>query len=289
MSHRTDRLSFASRLFDAVNILFLLALALTMIIPLLNTFALAFSSGLASMRPEIVLWPKEFSVEGFSIVWQRMQLWLPFRNNVIVTIAGTFAHVLLSAMAGYVLVQQGLPGKKLMVSFILLTMTVPTEAIMVPLYIVNRDLGLLNTLYALIIYSLVSGFSILLMRNFFLSVPVEMAESARIDGAGDWRIFFRIYLPLAKAGLATVTLFEFVARWNSFTPALLYITDQAKYTLQIALKSMIIDTDSTSSNFIITTNVRMAGIVIALIPLIAIYPYVQRYFVKGIMLGANKE
>nr|WP_231571265.1 hypothetical protein [Paenibacillus sp. VKM B-2647] len=98
-----------------------------------------------------------------------------------------------------------------------------------------------------------------------------------------------MYLPLSSAGIATVTLFEFVGRWNSFTPALYYITDHAKYTLQIALKSMIIDSDATSSNFIVTTNVRMAGIVIALIPLIIIYPYVQRYFVKGIMLGANKE
>lgn len=285
----TDRSGIASRVFDTVNIVVLLLLILTMVIPLLNTFALAFSTGLASMRPDIVLWPKEFSVEGFSIVWNRLQLWLPFQNNVIVTLTGTFAHVLLSAMAGYVLVQQGLPGKKWIVSFILLTMMVPNEAIMVPLYIVNKDLGLLNTLYALINYSLVSGFSILLMRNFFLSVPAEMAESARMDGAGDLRIFLTMYLPLASAGLATVTLFEFVGRWNSFTPALFYITDHAKYTLQIALKSMIIDTDSTSSNFVITTNVRMAGIVIALLPLIVIYPYVQRFFVKGIMLGANKE
>ncbi|WP_231571264.1 carbohydrate ABC transporter permease [Gordoniibacillus kamchatkensis] len=178
---QTDRSSFASRVFDTVNIVFLLLLILTMIVPLLNTFALAFSTGLASMQPDIILWPKQFSTEGFSIVWTRLQLWQPFLNNVIVTLAGTFAHVLLTAMAGYVLVQQGLPGKKLLVSFILLTMTVPNEAIMVPLYIVNKDLGLLNTLYSLINYSLVSGFSILLMRNFFLSVPSEMAESARMD------------------------------------------------------------------------------------------------------------
>lgn len=116
-----------------------------------------------------------------------------------------------------------------------------------------------------------------------------MSESARIDGAGDPRIFFTMYLPLASAGLATVTLFEFVSRWNQFTPAVLYINDSSKYTLQIALKSLIVDTDSTSSNFMITTNVRMAGIVIALLPLIIIYPYVQKYFVKGMFVGANKE
>lgn len=285
----TNKISLPGRVFDAVNILFLLLLVSTMVIPFLNTLALAFSSNFASMQPGIVLWPKEFSLEGFSTVWNRMKLYLPFTNNVIVTVVGTVGHVFLSSMAGYVLIQKGLPGKKWMLSAILLTMMIPSEAIMIPLYIVNQDLGLLNTLSSLILSGFVSGFSVMLMRNFFLSVPYEMSESARIDGAGDLRIFFTMYLPLARAGLATVTLFEFVSRWNQFTPALLYTNDSSKYTLQIALKSLIVDTDSTSSNFLITTNVRMAGIVIALLPLIIIYPYVQKYFVKGMFVGANKE
>ncbi|MPY17649.1 carbohydrate ABC transporter permease [Paenibacillus glucanolyticus] len=283
------KISYPSRIFNTINILFLLLLVLTMVIPFLNTLALAFSSNFASMQPGIVLWPKEFSVEGFSTVWSRMKLYLPFTNNVIVTVVGTVCHVFLSSMAGYVLIQRGLPGKKWMLSAILLTMMIPSEAIMIPLYIVNKDLGLLNTLSSLILSGFVSGFSVMLMRNFFLSVPYEMSESARIDGAGDYRIFFTMYLPLARAGLATVTLFEFVSRWNQFTPAVLYINDSSKYTLQIALKSLIVDNDATSSNFMITTNVRMAGIVIALLPLIIIYPYVQKYFVKGMFVGANKE
>ncbi|TBL71437.1 carbohydrate ABC transporter permease [Paenibacillus thalictri] len=289
MATKNPYTSLTSRLFNIVNIAFLLLLVATMLIPLLNTFALAFSTNFDSMQPGIVLWPKTFSIEGFSTVWNRMQLYLPFQNNVFVTLVGTFTHVLFSSIAGYVLVQQGLPGKKIMISLILLTMTIPQESIMIPLYVVNKDLGLINSLWALVNYSLVSGFSVLLMRNFFMTVPTEMAESARIDGAGDLRIFFTMYLPLAKSGLATVALFEFVGRWNQFTPALLYINDHAKYTLQIALKSLIIDTDTTSSNFLITTNVRMAGITIALLPLIIIYPYVQKYFVQGIMVGANKE
>lgn len=291
ISMKTNKLptSWGSRLFDGVNLLFLFILLATMLIPLLNTFALAFSSNFASMQPGIILYPKEFSVQGFTTVWNRMQLYTPFLNNVIVTLIGTVCHVLLCSMAGYVLIQKGLPGKKLMVSAILLTMTIPGEAIMIPVYVVNKELGLLNSLTALIMSGLVSGFSILLMRNFFLTVPVEMSESATMDGAGAFRIFITMYIPLAAAGLATVTLFEFVSRWNQFTPALLFISDHAKYTLQIALKSLIVDTDSTSSNFIVTTNVRMAGIVIALLPLVIIYPYVQKYFVKGILVGANKE
>ncbi|MFC4022296.1 carbohydrate ABC transporter permease [Oceanobacillus longus] len=274
---------------NILNKLFLILLVLTMIIPLWYTFVTSISSNISSMQPGIRLWPTEFSLEGYETIWTKMELWRPFLNNVIVTVIGTIFHVLFAAMAGYVLIQKELPGKKIIVSMIILTMVIPEEAIMIPLYIVNRDLGLLNTLTSLIIAGLVSGFSILLMRNFFISIPSDLAKSARMDGAGDFWIFRKIYLPLAKPGLATVLLFEFVSRWNQFTQPLLYISDSDKYTLQIALQSLVISTDATSSSDFFTPNVRMAGIMIALIPLVIIYPFVQKYFVKGIMLGSTKE
>jgi putative aldouronate transport system permease protein len=277
------------RLFPWLNRLFLVILIAAMVIPLLNTFAVSFSSNMNSMQTGIKLWPAEWSLEGYATVWKKLEIWRPFVNNVIVTLLGTFFHVFLAAMSGYVLVQRELPGKKIMITFIMLTMMIPHEAIMIPLYVVNKELGLLNTLSALVIHGLVSGFSILLMRNYFLTVPNEMVESARIDGAGDFRIFLTMYLPLAKSGLATVTLFEFVSRWNHFTSALLYINDNSKYTLQIALRSLIVGTDTTSSSDFLTPNVKMAGIMIALIPLLLIYPFVQKYFVKGIMMGSSKE
>jgi len=260
-----------------------------MIIPLLNVLAVSLSSDVASLEPGIKLWPKEWSADGYWTVWNRLNLWRPFMNNVIVTVVGTFFHILLAALAAYVLIQQDLPGKKGLVTFIIGTMVIPGEAIMIPLYIVNRDLGLLNSLAALVVSGLVSGFSILLLRNYFSSVPSELAESARLEGAGDFRILRSIYLPLSTAGLATVTLFEFVGRWNHFQSALLYITDGDKYTLQLALRTLVSTSEATSSFTFISPNVPMAGIVISLIPLILIYPLAQRYFVKGIMLGATKE
>ncbi|ALC81893.1 MULTISPECIES: carbohydrate ABC transporter permease [Bacillus] len=269
--------------------LFLNVLVITMILPILNSFVVSFSSNVASMQTGLKLWPSEWSLEGYQTVWTKMELWLPFVNNSIVTVAGTIIHVFLASMAGYMLIQKGLPGKKFMVTFIMLTMVVPSETIMIPLYIVNKDLGLLNTLSSLVLSGLVSGFSILLMRNFFLSVPDSIAESARIDGAGDFFIFWKLYLPIAKPGLMTVLLFEFVSRWNHFTSALLYINDPDKYTLQIALQALVIGSDSTSTSTFFTPNVRMAGIMIALIPLLVIYPFVQKYFVKGISLGSTKE
>lgn len=277
------------RLFQVLNLLFLLFLSLSMIIPLVNTMSVSFSSNIDSMRPGIKLWPGEWSIEGYTTVWNRIELWRPFFNNVIVTGTGTLLHVFLSAMAGYVLIQKDLPGKKWLVTMIMITMMIPGEAIMIPLYVVNKELSLLNTLTSLVIYGLASGFSILLMRNYFLSVPSDLAEAARIDGASEFRIFLTCYLPLAKPGLATVTLFEFVSRWNHFTPALLYISDNSKYTLQLALSSLILSNDSTSSSDFLTPNVRMAGVVIAIIPLILIYPLVQRFFIKGLMVGATKE
>lgn len=275
--------------FHLVNSFFLLLLVATMILPIWNTFVISISSNISSMHGGIRLWPSEPSLEGYRTVWQRIELWRPFGLNVLVTLLGTFVHVLLCAMAGYVLLHKGLPGRKLIISFILLTMMVPNEAVMIPLYVVNKELGLLNSVYALILYSLVSGFSILLMRNFFGAVSYEMAESAKIDGAGEFRIFSTMYVPLAKPGLATVALFEFVSRWNQLTPGLLYITDQKMFTLQVALRSLVIQSDSTSSNLFMTPNVRMAGVMLALIPLVAIYPFVQKYFVTGLMVGATKE
>lgn len=275
--------------FDVINTILLLILVLSMIMPVWNTLAVSLSSNMASIQPGLKLWPKDISIEGYTTVWNKVQLWRPFMNNVIVTVVGTFFHVVLASMAGYVLIQKDMPGKRFMVSFIMLTMMVPSELIMIPLYVVNKELGLINHLSALVIYGLVSGFSILLMRNYFLAISDSIAESARIDGAGEFRIFSRMYMPLAKPGLATVTLFEFVSRWNHLTSAVLYISNSAKYTLQIALRSIIMVNDSTSSSDYVTPNVRMAGIIISLIPLIIIYPYAQKYFVEGIMLGSIKE
>ena len=276
------------RVFHWAVIALLLALVASMIIPFLNVVAVAFSAPLASMEHGIVLWPRAFSVDGFQTVWVNLDLRRAFMNSVIVTAAGTFLHVALTCFAGYVLIQRELPGKRLFLILILATMAIPGELIMIPLYVVNKNLGLLNTLYALILSGMVSGFSILL-RNFFAGVPYDLAESAKSDGASDFHIFRTIYLPLSQAGIATITLFELVGRWNQFLPVVLYITDSSKYTLQVALRALVTENLGTSGMSMITPNVRMAGIVIAILPLVILYPFMQKYFVEGITLGSVKE
>jgi len=277
------------RLFRMLNGTFLVLLVLVMIVPFLNVLSVAFSSRLSSLELGIKLWPSEWSVDGFKVVWINVGLWRAFVNSVIVTSVGTVLHLILAAFAGYVLIQHNLPGKKLMIVFVLATMAIPGELLMIPLFIVNQRLGLLNSLAALVISGLVSGFSILLMRNFFASVPYDLWESAKIDGAGDFHIFRTIYLPLSTAGLATVALFELVGRWNQFLAVILYISDSSKYTLQVTLQALVTESIGTSGTAMVTPNVRMAGIVIAILPLVALYPFMQKYFVKGITLGSVKE
>ena len=288
--HRaTEHLTGTDRVYKAIVLLFLLAAMSLMIIPFWNVVAVAFSSALGSMESGIILWPRDFNVDGFKIIWNNLGLERAFLNSVIVTFFGTIAHVGLACLAGYVLIQKDLPGRKLMVVFILGTMAIPGELIIIPLYIVFKNFNLLNTLYALILSGMVSGFSILLMRNFFAGVPFDLAESARIDGASDFRIFRTIYLPLAKAGIATIALFEMVGRWNMFLPVILYINDSRKYTLQVVLRSLVTENQGNSGTSMITPNVQMAGILIAILPLVLMYPFMQRYFVKGITLGSVKE
>lgn len=274
---------------DLIICALLIAIVAATVLPLLYALALSFSSNLASVRPGLHLWPSEWSVQGYETAWRRLQLWRPFLNSVYVTVIGTFFHVLIAAMAAYTLLQRGFPARGLIVGLLFLTMSVPGEAIMVPLYIVNKQFGLLNTLTSLVLAGLVSGFSILLLFNYFRGVPRALSDAARIDGAGDFVIFSRIYLPVSIPGLAAVSLFEIVGRWNQFTAPLLYITDETKYTVQLALQRVVASNESVSGADVVLPNTRMAAVVISVSVLVLVFPFVQRFFVKGIVLGATKE
>lgn len=274
---------------DLIICALLLAIIAATVLPLLYALTLSFSSNLASVRPGLHLWPSEWSLQGYETAWRRLQLWRPFLNSVYVTAIGTFCHVLIAAMAAYTLLQPKFPARGLIVGLLFLTMSVPGEAIMVPLYIVNKQLGLLNTLTSLVLSGLVSGFSILLLFNYFRGVPGALIDAAKIDGANDLVIFARVYLPVSVPGLAAVSLFEIVGRWNQFTAPLLYITDETKYTVQLALQRVVASNESVSGADVVLPNTRMAAVVIGVSVLVLIFPFVQRFFVKGIVLGATKE
>ncbi len=278
------------KIYIIITNIFLFLVALIMILPLINVAAVSFTTDIESYENVIKLFPREPSIVGYKVLFERIAFFIPLTNNAIVAVVGTFFHVLFCCMAGYVLLSEKLPGKTLLFVLVLIPMMIPFQFIMIPFYVTMKKLGLIDTLSSLIITDIVTTFSILLIRNYFQQVPRSLAEAARMDGASDFTIFFRVYLPLAVPGLVTITIFEFVLRWNQFLPAVLFINSPEKYTLQIALRSLIVSqelTGTAQSN--VANNTRMAGIIVSIIPLIIIYLLFQKYFKKGIVLGAVKE
>lgn len=272
----------------AVNALLLVLVFLIMVLPMVNVLSISLSGNTASQVSDITLWPRDFSTEGYTFIWNAQSLSRAFYNSSFVTVVGTFFTVLISAMAGYVLIQRELPFRRVIATGILLTMMVPGDLTLVSIFSLNKALGLIDTYQGLIINGLVSSFSVMLMRNYFLLVPESLAESGRIDNASELRIFFSIYIPLALPGLAAITFLDAIGKWNSFMVPLIITTKPELFTLPIILRQLTQPTDSTSGTVQIYENARMAAIVITVIPLIALYTLAQRFLIGGLTLGASK-
>lgn len=272
-----------------LNYIFLLAVFVIMVIPMWNVIVVSTSTALGASQAGVKLWWTKLSFEGYRYVFEVTKLGRPFINSMYVSLSSTLVQVLLSSLAGYILIQKELPFRRLITSFILLTMMIPGDLTLISIYQVNKQLGLLNTYTGLIVNGLISGFCILLMRNYFLSVPVSLAESTRLDGASELRIFRDIYIPLSIPGLATIFFLEFVGKWNSLMIPATLITEQRLYTLPQMLKSMIINNSSVSGIPPAPDNAVMAAIVISTVPLILIYIVAQKFLISGITLGASKE
>lgn len=281
-----NELSFPQKI---INWIFLALIFVIMVIPMLNVLVISTSTALDASQAGLKLWWTKFSIEGYEYVFRVTKLGRPFLNSLFVSFTSTIIQVIISSLAGYILVQRELPFRKAITSFILLTMMIPGDLTLISIYQVNKQLHLLNSYTGLIINGLVSGFCILLMRNYFLSVPESLAESARLDGASELRIFSVIYLPLSIPGLATIFFLEFVGKWNSMMIPATLITDQSLFTLPLMLKSMIINNASVSGAPPAPENAVMAAIVIATVPLILIYVFAQRFLLSGMTLGASKE
>lgn len=262
---------------------------LMMFLPMWNVFVVSTSTALDSGQSGIKLWWNEFSLEGFEYVFRVAKMARPFLNSLLVTTTGTMIQVMLSSLAGYVLIQKELPFKGILSSFIMLTMMIPGDLTLISVFQLNKQLSLLNTYQGLILNGLVSGFSIMMMRNYFDTVPYSLAESARIDGAGELKIFRSIYMPISVPGAATVFFMEYAARWNTIMLPATLITDEKKYTLPLMLKQMIMSVDSTSGTAATPDNAIMAAIVVSALPLLVIYVFAQKFLLEGINMGAVKE
>lgn len=268
--------------------LVLLLIALVMVIPMWNVIVVSTSSTLSATQSGIKLWWDQFSLEGYEYVFKVAKLGRPFLNSMFVTTVGSVTLVILSSFAGYVLIQKDLPLKGLITAFVMLTMMIPGDLTLISIYRVNKQLNLLNSYRGLILNGLISGFSILMMRNYFETVPYSLAEAARIDGASEVTIFAKVFMPISLPGLATVFFMEFVAKWNSIMLPTTLVTDQDLYTLPVMLKAMIQSDVSTSGTSLAPDNAVMAAIVISTVPLLLIYIFAQKYLLEGMNLGAEK-
>jgi len=280
-----DNLPLSLRIFNLLVIVIVVAL---MGLPMLNVLAVSLSEAAKSDSPGLVLLPSPLTFEGYAFIWNYVDLYLPFFNTVYISVVGTLLHVLMASLAGYILCQQDLPYRKLMTSFILLTMTVPNELTMIGIYAVNKDLGLLNSYTGLIVNGMISGFSVFLMRNYFQSIPLSLSESARMDGAGELTIFARIYMRLSVPGLMTVGTLELIRRWNNITLTVTLISDMKKWTLPVVLRWILFDQTSTSGTSYVFANAKMAAVVLTALPLVVLYFFTQSFFTSGVMVGSVK-
>jgi putative aldouronate transport system permease protein len=257
-------------------------------IPMLNVLSVSLSSAAKSDSPGLILFPSPLTSEGYSFIWNYTNLKVPFFNTVLVAVVGTLLHVFFSSLAGYVLAQDHLPFKKTMVSFVMLTMMIPSQLSMIGIYVLNKQLHLLNTYQGLIINGMVTGFSVFLMKNYFEGIPRSLAESARLEGASEFTIFNKIYMRLSLSGFMTIGTLEFIRKWNDITMTITLISDMKKWTLPVVLRWLLFDQAETSGTSYVYQNAKMAAVVITSVPLIVLYFFTQNFFKEGALVGSVK-
>ena len=276
---------------DVIICVILVIYAFLIIFPFWNAFVISISSENAYLHSDLLLWPTELDLTSYQKVFADQQLWSGFSITMILLIGGTLYQLFFTVITGYALSRHNWTGKNLVMNMILVTMFFGGG--MIPYYYLIRDLGMMNTIWVMIIPGAIDTFNMLLMRNYFASLPAEMEESAKIDGANDVVIFVKIFLPLSLPMLATIGLFFAVGNWNSWYNAMLFIPDKRNiWPLQMVLRSLItkyssqIERPDAQESF--SQGLTMASIFFTIVPMMCFYPFLQRFFVKGIVVGAIK-
>lgn len=285
------RNSIGSRIFDVFNYVFLTIVGISTLYIFWDAFVVSLSPIEEYLKTSIHLWPSKISFEPYKYMLNLKELWISYGNTLFITVAGTSLNMAMTIMTAYVLSKKHLLGQRAIMFFIVFTMLFSGGVI--PLYIVIKNLKLMNTLYALIIPSAMSTYNLIILRNFFKEIPASLEESALLDGCTEVGILFKIVIPISKPAIMTIALFYAVGHWNQFFAAVLYIYDKEKWPLQLFLRSMLFESDMAyqsggESLFILGQPMKMAAVMMAVIPIMCAYPFFQKYFVKGVMVGSVK-
>lgn len=278
--------------------LFLFLFFMAILLPLLNVVASSFSEAKTVNQGKVLFWPVNFTTEGYKAVFQYKGIWRSYANTFLYTITGTAVNLAMTLMCAYPLARKDLPFKGPVVALFMFTMLFGGGTI--PNYILIRNLHMMNTIWAMIIPGAISVYNMIIARTFIQNIPTDLEEAAKIDGCSDVRYFFSIVLPLSKTVISVLGLYYAVAHWNDYFTAFLYLSDNEKMPLQITLRAILINNtfsaDAAASvneetllnNQALQDLLKYSLIIVSSVPVLIIYPFVKKYFLKGVMLGAVK-
>lgn len=283
----------AGKIFDVFNIIFLFSLAIIMTLPFIYVIAASFSTESEIVTRSFFLWPKEISLESYRYILSTPAFIRSLIITIGVTIVGTLVQLFFTFSFAYPLSRSYLKGRKVLLNMVIVAMLFSGG--MIPTFLVVKGLGLLDTYWALILPAAISPFNLMIIKNFFQEIPMELEESARMDGASELTIFSKIMLPLSKPVIATFTLFYAVGIWNDFMSGLLYINDSAKWPIQLLLRQITLSSSALNNEALLDPNyippeqgIKFAVIVVATLPILIFYPFLQKHFAKGMMVGSVK-
>jgi putative aldouronate transport system permease protein len=279
------------RVFKVVNTIALVIVALLTLYPFLNLVARAFSSEAAIRSGQVVVWPVGFNTTTLESVVSQRLFWVNYGNTVVYTVVATAIAMALTTTFAYALSKRHLKGRTVLIGLAVFTMFFSGG--LIPNYILISELGFKNTIWAIVVPQAISVFNLLIMKSFFENFPTELEEAAAIDGLSTYGVFFRIVLPLSKAVIATMVLFYAVYFWNSWFPAFLYMDDPELYPVTVFLRNIIAGATGTGEGLSdiavqVGANVKAVTMLLTVLPIVCLYPFIQKYFVSGVMLGSVK-
>ena len=277
--------------FDAVNTIVLLIVACATIFPLLYILAVSLSDTASVTQGKVFLWPQGLNFDAYKQVVTDVKIPRAYLNTIMYTALGTLINLLMTSIAAYPLAQKGFVGRKYWMFFIVITMFLNPGII--PNYLIVKELHMIDTVWALVIPNAIWTFQLIILKSFFEGMSSQIREAAKMDGASEYRILFSIMIPLSKPALASIALFYFIGHWNSYFLPMIYLNTDSLYPLQVILRDMLVFSETSGSALVEAAALapqakKNATIVLAMIPVLIIYPFAQKYFAKGVMLGSEK-
>ena len=291
------RLSPGEKTFYAIAYTVIALLVLIVLYPLIYVVSASFSSATAVTTGKVILWPVDLSVQGYQKVFEDASIWRSYGNTIFYTVVGTFVNVSVTLICAYPLARRGLPHKGFFT--FLFSFTMMFGGGMIPNYLLMRDLKLLNTVWVLIIPGAMAVYQMIITRTFIQStIPEELLEATQVDGCSDFRFFFQFVLPLSKAVIAVIAMQYAIGHWNDYFNAFLYLSNEKLYPLQIILRKILVmsqiaassieDPDLAAAMVGLADLLKYSLIVVATAPILCVYPFIQKYFVQGVMIGSLK-